>query len=334
MGLGNDTHNWISFTIKVRDIDYTDFRWVFYDRQRNEYTREDDLKDYIEGYIDGHTGLLGEIDAPHLYDMSIATLKRHSDLMAESVLFDIDNDIITIEDSHSQLYQDLWVIDMMKYKHEGLFVDIGANDGVTFSNSYLLEKSFGWKGLLIEAQQKHFRALYTTRDAVIIPYCVFNQSAIMNFVQVFEELVNTEKSFDYDMLSGLTETRDNLRVSNEMKNHVKYRWKNIEMPCIHIQHVLDDHEMKYIDYLSIDTEGADMAILRAINFERVDIAIIHGEFRYYDERAEVYNFLSKLGYIGRPLGHDMCFWREDLVQMHKNKTYGLEIKGNSILAES
>ena len=188
--------------------------------------------------------------------------------------------------------------------------------------SYLLEKSYGWSGLLIEPQRKHFRTLYTRRKAEVIPYCVYNESAMKEFVQTYEKpQMRQFEEFDVDMLSGLTESRLEIRKTAELQQNVQYRVRNIKVPCMHVQDVLDEYEMTYIDYLSIDTEGAEMAILKAIDFDKTSIAIIHGEFRSYSSRVEVYNFLSKLGYIGRPLGHDMCFWREDLIAQHtpKNK---------------
>ena len=47
--------------------------------------------------------------------------------------------------SYSQAGQDLWVLDKIK---KGYFLEIGAYDGIKFSNSLLLEEN-GWEGLLI-----------------------------------------------------------------------------------------------------------------------------------------------------------------------------------------
>ena len=42
--------------------------------------------------------------------------------------------------SYSQFNQDILVLKAFDNKKNGYFVDIGANDGKTGSNSYLLEK--------------------------------------------------------------------------------------------------------------------------------------------------------------------------------------------------
>jgi hypothetical protein len=48
----------------------------------------------------------------------------------------------------SQVGQDAWALGHFGAKRGGVFVDVGASDGVTGSNSYLLEKCLGWTGNL------------------------------------------------------------------------------------------------------------------------------------------------------------------------------------------
>jgi hypothetical protein len=52
--------------------------------------------------------------------------------------------------SYSQIGQDLEVLRKYKNKYNGYFVDIGASDGIIYSNTYLLEKRYGWKGICVE----------------------------------------------------------------------------------------------------------------------------------------------------------------------------------------
>ena len=52
--------------------------------------------------------------------------------------------------SHAQFFQDLWVVYESKGLKDGFFVEFGAMDGVSLSNSYYLEKTFGWRGILAE----------------------------------------------------------------------------------------------------------------------------------------------------------------------------------------
>ena len=52
--------------------------------------------------------------------------------------------------SKAQIFQDIFVLFMTNEKKGGYFVEFGATNGVTLSNTYLLEKSFGWEGILAE----------------------------------------------------------------------------------------------------------------------------------------------------------------------------------------
>jgi hypothetical protein len=63
--------------------------------------------------------------------------------------------------SKSQIFQDLFILFMVHEKREGFFVDFGATDGVTLSNSWLLEKSYGWNGILAEPAQCWHNKLQT-----------------------------------------------------------------------------------------------------------------------------------------------------------------------------
>ena len=52
--------------------------------------------------------------------------------------------------SKSQISQDLFVINEFDYIEDGYFVEIGAADGLNLSNTYMLEKNFNWKGVVVE----------------------------------------------------------------------------------------------------------------------------------------------------------------------------------------
>lgn len=47
----------------------------------------------------------------------------------------------------AQHLQDLFVLSELDYKTDGFFVEFGATDGLSISNTWLLEKYFNWKGI-------------------------------------------------------------------------------------------------------------------------------------------------------------------------------------------
>ena len=78
----------------------------------------------------------------------------------------------------SQALQDLFVISILKNKKNGYFLEIGANHPITGNNTYILEKEYGWKGLMIEYDSsfeqlyKDLRpnSIYRIEDARLVDY--------------------------------------------------------------------------------------------------------------------------------------------------------------------
>ena len=52
--------------------------------------------------------------------------------------------------SYSQAAQDLFVCSVLKKKYNGTFVEIGSNHPITHNNTYLLENTYNWRGLMVE----------------------------------------------------------------------------------------------------------------------------------------------------------------------------------------
>lgn len=69
--------------------------------------------------------------------------------------------------SRSQLRQDLFVLSQLNFKKRGFFVEFGAADGFTLSNTYILEKNFKWKGIISEPAKIFHKKLTLNRNCVI-----------------------------------------------------------------------------------------------------------------------------------------------------------------------
>ena len=69
--------------------------------------------------------------------------------------------------SNSQNLQDLFFIWELNKKKNGFFVEIGACDGVLFSNTLLLERNYGWNGILVEPARCWHEKLRNNRNSVI-----------------------------------------------------------------------------------------------------------------------------------------------------------------------
>jgi len=184
--------------------------------------------------------------------------------------------------SKSQLKQDLFVLSLLDFKTNGFFVEFGATDGVEFSNSYLMEKEFGWSGIVAEPGKYWHHALRKNRECFIETACVWKDSDfILSFNEVNARVFSTINSFsDSDLHS---ETRKN--------------GKTYDVETISLHDLLIKYDApKIIDYLSIDTEGSEFEILNGFDFSKFSFRVITVEHNYTPMRKQIYDLLTKNGY--------------------------------------
>src|SRR5262249_45588199 len=83
----------------------------------------------------------------------------------------------------SQFGQDRLVLDLLGGKRDGFFLDSGASDGVRASNTHLLERSFGWKGICIEPNATFFSALTRNRKCLCVNCCLYDREGDVDFLE-------------------------------------------------------------------------------------------------------------------------------------------------------
>ena len=81
-----------------------------------------------------------------------------------------------LDKSKSQLGQDIFVVANSDNKKENFFIEFGATDGVTISNTYLLEKELNWKGILVEPASIWHQNLEKNRNCIIDKRCIYTKS--------------------------------------------------------------------------------------------------------------------------------------------------------------
>jgi len=182
---------------------------------------------------------------------------------------------------HGQLLQDQFVNEtIFKNKRNGFFVDIGAHDGKTYSNTYFFEKNLNWSGICIEPMPEVFQCLKQNRCCTCINGCIANFTGKAKFSQVTSPCVNTE------MLSGLVDNYDARHITR-IEQEVGWNGGStqiIDVSCYRLADILKPYNISYIDYLSIDTEGSEYDILKSIDFSAIDIYIIEVENNYNDPK--------------------------------------------------
>ncbi len=186
--------------------------------------------------------------------------------------------------SVSQNSQDVFVLSTLGFKREGFFVEFGAADGIKFSNTYLLEKKFGWSGIVAEPAKSWHPALKKNRGCAIDFRCVWAASGQrMNFIDSSQPLLSTIEAFEH---SDGRERRSGGDVYT--------------VESISLADLLREHQApSKIDYLSIDTEGSEFDILKNFDFGQYTISVITVEHNYTSARQKIFDLLSALGYERR-----------------------------------
>ena len=188
-----------------------------------------------------------------------------------------------VENIKSQIGQDSFVLYSLNWKRDGYFVEFGATNGVDLSNTYLLEKDFGWNGILAEPAKLWHEDLKANRTALIDFDCVWSKSGeVLNFTVAQEAEYSTISSF----------TRKDTHASARSKCEI-YPVKTISL-----NDLLERHgSPSRIDYLSIDTEGSELEILRAFDFDQYAISVITCEHNFSSQRIEIYELLTSYGFV-------------------------------------
>ena len=147
--------------------------------------------------------------------------------------------------------------------YTGRLLDIGANDGITFSNSYDLIK-IGWSGVLVEPSPKAFvllQDLYKDNRKV----------------QLLNLAISTEDKdcILFDSGSHIKGGSD-VSIVSTLKEKELLRWKNVDFTQVTVPGKTYNNSgiNGGFDFISIDCEGMDYEILEQIDLQMVNCSCI------------------------------------------------------------
>jgi hypothetical protein len=184
--------------------------------------------------------------------------------------------------SKSQLGQDLLGLISSGAKHNRFFVEFGAADGVALSNSYLLEKEFGWSGILCEPSRSWHEDLKRNRSCIVDTRCVYSRTG---------EQISFSENYIGE-LSGITEFNGDDHHGLLDRTTTSYQVETISLLDLLKQH----NAPKHIEFLSVDTEGSEFEILNAFDFSQYTFGAICVEHNYLENRPKVKQLLEARGY--------------------------------------
>lgn len=186
--------------------------------------------------------------------------------------------------SVSQLGQDLWALEKTGYKRGGFFVEFGATDGVLLSNTWLLEKEFGWRGICAEPNPKFFSALEKNRACTLVRDCIAGESG-RDVEFVLADAFGTMKEY---MASDMhLERRSGYQEAGKVINLKTTSLNDLLERC---------GAPRDIDYISVDTEGSELEILQTFSFDRWNVRLFTIEHNFTAQRSVIRQLMEKHGY--------------------------------------
>jgi len=211
---------------------------------------------------------------------------------------------------YSQFGQDRFLeTEIFKGYKNGVFMDIGAHDGVTLNNTLYFEKNNNWSGINIEPIKSVYDTLVINRAKSININC-----AISNINGEAEFIKNSGYT---EMLSGLKSSYEPRHMNRLLSDNVTYGGSTdiIIVKTRTAEDVCDEYNINYINYLSIDVEGGEFDVIKSINFDKVFIDVIGFENNYPDVSVPILEYLESKHYV--------CIDRSglDIFMIHKESVF-------------
>jgi FkbM family methyltransferase len=195
----------------------------------------------------------------------------------------------------------------------GSFVELGAFDGLSNSNTFMIERCYSWRGLLIEASPANYKLLLSTsnRSAYKVHSAVC--AAPGGYIEV---------SAEGDQMGGEvglipTETM------RKFNHRLKLSTSVAKVPCAPLGELMDRAGLPTeVTFLSLDVEGAEVKVLSTIDPARFQIVLVETNTPGFSRAADAKNahvdaILTRAGMLRVPrLGNRVnhAYVRRDVLE--------------------
>ncbi|ELT95653.1 hypothetical protein CAPTEDRAFT_197327 [Capitella teleta] len=160
---------------------------------------------------------------------------------------------------------------ILKKKKKGFFVEAGGLDGERSSNTIWFEKKHGWTGFLIEMDPSYYLQLRgKNRHCYTANACISstNFPAMVPFIE---------------MRGG------NAAISSKVSKN------SLNTMCFPFYSMMLALNRTKIDYFSLDVEGQELAVLKTISFDKLDISVLSVEY-LHTNKNKLKQFMKSKGY--------------------------------------
>jgi FkbM family methyltransferase len=175
----------------------------------------------------------------------------------------------------------------------GTFVELGALDGIHYSNTALLDRCFDWTGLLIEPNPTNFAALKLMRRRFPRRGAVATHSAVCRA----------------DGPRWLNVTRNGGAVAGMPASATVRKFcspyprckKLVEVPCSPLSQLMSDAGLRDgATFLSLDVEGAEAIVLETVDPAAFKVILVELDGVDEAKDARVHQMLTRAGMTRLP----------------------------------
>ena len=178
---------------------------------------------------------------------------------------------------------------------DGFYVELGANDGVRFSNSYYFEVNKGWKGVLIEPAPNLYVTCKKKRGANNVVFC--NACVPFDYKEEFVRMkycdsMTISDNLDLDIGDHDKFVESGEQFLNEGESPFIFGAKSATLNSL----LKEAKAPALIDFLTLDVEGASLEVLKGVDFSKYNFRYMVIECKGIDKmNAYLVQFNYSLG---------------------------------------
>ena len=142
-----------------------------------------------------------------------------------------------------QAEQDKFVLNMLKNKKKGFFLEIGSNHPININNSYILERNYEWNGIMIDYSNEYLNDYKEIRPNSIH---IINDATKIDYKNLFE-INNVPLNLDYLQIDLEANNGSTLNTLKKLNSEVmdKHKFATITF----------EHDIYHTNYLDTRLES-------------------------------------------------------------------------------
>ena len=185
----------------------------------------------------------------------------------------------------------------------GVYLEMGALDGIKFSNTFVLRHALDWKGILIESNPESYQRLVRNRPnelaVVHAAVCDANHQQTVHYYAGHKKAINgiwefTSPAYRDKWWKGVSLQHDTIPIQCQpLSTILQETTRKLQQQQPRPQQQHDDATVAiHIDYFSLDVEGAELEVLRSIDWSRVTFGTIMVEGLWTDKEEDKPNAVA------------------------------------------